>query len=210
MSHYDDEAQVEDLKKWWKENRAPLIAGLVLGLSGIAGWQFWHDYQSRRSGEASQMFETLKQVASQDKVGETRSLVETLKSDYAHTPYAAAGALLAARLAADRKDWKIAQEELTWVDANARDEGIRQIAHLRQARVLWQLGKPDDALKLIPAAPEAGFAPLYEELRGDIKLAQGDRAAARTAYQKALEGAAPAARDLIQRKLDDLAAPAVS
>ena len=112
MSHYDDEAQIAELKQWWKENRAPLIAGLVLGLSGIAGWQLWQEYQARRAGEASQMFETLKQAANQDKVGETRSLVETLKSDYPRTPYAAAGALLAARLAADRKDWKIASEEL--------------------------------------------------------------------------------------------------
>ncbi len=205
MSHYDDEAQVEELKKWWKENRSPLIAGLVLGLSGIAGWQYWQGFEARRSAEASQMFETLKQAANQNKVGETRSIVEKLKSDYARTPYAASGALLAARLAADRKDWKIAGEELDWVDAHARDEGLRQIARLRQARVLWQMGKPDEALKLIPAKPETGFEPLYDELRGDIKLAQGDRSAAREAFQKALSGSAPASRELIQRKLDDLA-----
>lgn len=205
MSHYDDEAQVEELKKWWKENRAPLIAGLVLGLSGIVGWQYWQSFEARRSAEASQMFETLKLAANQSKVGETRAIVEKLKSEYARTPYAASGALLAARLAADRKDWKIAGEELQWVEDHARDDGIRQIARLRQARVLWQMGKPEDALKLIPVVPEAGFEPLYDELRGDIKLAQGDRPAAREAYQKALSGAASANRELIQRKLDDLA-----
>ncbi len=211
MSHYDDEAQVAELKQWWKENRAPLIAGLVLGLSGIAGWQFWQSYDARRAGEASQMFEDLKQVANQGKVGETRTLVEKLKSDYPRSPYAAGAALLSARLAADRQDWKIAHEELEWVSAHARDDGLRQIAQLRQARVLWQLGQPENALKLIPAKPEAGFAPLFEELRGDIKLAQGDRAAARDAYQKALPDAAASTRELIQRKLDDLAeTPAAS
>ncbi len=211
MSHYDDEAQVEELKKWWKENRAPLIAGLVLGLSGIAGWQYWQSFQAQRAAEASQMFETLKQVADQNKVGETRTLVEKLKNEYLRTPYAANAALLAARLAADRKDWKIAGEELEWVDAHARDEGLRQIARLRLARVLWQMGKPDEALQRIPAAPAAAFAPLYNELRGDIQLARGDRSAARAAYQKALDGAAAASRELIQRKLDDLAdAPAAS
>lgn len=211
MSHYDDEAQVAELKQWWKENRAPLIAGLVLGLSGIGGWQFWQNYEARRAAEASQMFEDLKKVANQGKVGETRVLVEKMKSDYPRSPYATGAALLAARLAADRQDWKIAREELEWVDAHARDDGLKQIARLRQARVLWQLGQPDDALKLIPAKPESGFAPLFEELRGDIKLAQGDRVAAREAYQKALPEAAAANRELLQRKLDDLAeTPAAS
>ena len=51
------------------------------------------------------------------------------------------------------------------------------------------------------------FAPKScQELRGDIKLSQNDRAAARTAYEKAMAlGPAPASKDLLQRKLDDLA-----
>ena len=31
MSHYEDEEQVEALKKWWQENWKALAAGLVLG-----------------------------------------------------------------------------------------------------------------------------------------------------------------------------------
>ena len=48
---------------------------------------------------------------------------------------------------------------------------------------------------------------LFEELRGDIMLTQGDRAAARQAYQKAIEAGNEAAanRELLQQKLDDLA-----
>jgi predicted negative regulator of RcsB-dependent stress response len=80
------------------------------------------------------------------------------------------------------------------------------LAHLRLAQVLWQQNKPDDALKQLDA--DAGtYAPLYAELRGDIKLSQGDRTAARGAYQQALQslGTDAVGRDGLQRKLDDLA-----
>jgi predicted negative regulator of RcsB-dependent stress response len=50
------------------------------------------------------------------------------------------------------------------------------------------------------------FAPLFDQMRGDIELAQGDRSAARAAYEKAF-AATPQdrpSRQLLQRKLDDL------
>ncbi|HEY9149685.1 MAG TPA: tetratricopeptide repeat protein, partial [Gammaproteobacteria bacterium] len=56
-------------------------------------------------------------------------------------------------------------------------------------------------------APATGaYAPLYAELRGDIALARGDRAAARDAYRVALDQLdedAPT-RPLLRIKLDDV------
>ncbi|MEW8396328.1 MAG: tetratricopeptide repeat protein, partial [Candidatus Thiodiazotropha sp.] len=40
MSEYQtEEEQVEAIKRWWKENGTSVIAGLVIGLGGIFGWQ---------------------------------------------------------------------------------------------------------------------------------------------------------------------------
>ena len=73
-------------------------------------------------------------------------------------------------------------------------------------------GKNPDALKLLDG--EAGtYAVLFDELRGDIKFAEGDRAAALAAYSKALAslGAATAGTpnapiaESLQHKIDDLA-----
>ncbi|MEM4811074.1 MAG: tetratricopeptide repeat protein, partial [Thermofilum sp.] len=69
------------------------------------------------------------------------------------------------------------------------------------------LGKLDDALKTLDGI-EPAYAALVAELRGDIRLAQGDRAAAYAAYQDAVSRQTPesiAAKAGLQRKLDDLA-----
>ncbi|MFO7642581.1 MAG: tetratricopeptide repeat protein, partial [Candidatus Competibacteraceae bacterium] len=42
MEQYNDDERVDDLKKWWKDNGASIIAGIVLGLIAIFGWQYWN------------------------------------------------------------------------------------------------------------------------------------------------------------------------
>jgi predicted negative regulator of RcsB-dependent stress response len=201
MSHYDDEAQVEQLKQWWNENWVALAAGLVIGLGGIWGWSEWQNAKARTAEKASQIYEDLRKAAPDQMAG----LADNLQQDYAATPYASHGALLMAEKAAEKNDWPAAQQRLEWVVKHADDYGLVEIARLRLARVLWQQNKPDEALTQLDVKDDDAFAALYQELRGDIKLSQGDKGAARAAYQKALSlGPAPASREFLQRKLDDL------
>lgn len=204
MSHYEDEAQVEQLRRWWRENWMALAGGLVLGLAGIFGWEAWQKARTSKSEHASQIYEDLKRVPV-DKADRANELWAELSGDYASTPYAAQGALLLASQAAARQDWAGAQSRLEWVTKNSGDAGLKKIAKLRLARVLWQQQKPDEALALLELADDDPFAALYQELRGDIQLAKGERDAARSAYEKALQlGPAAAGRESLQRKLDDL------
>lgn len=205
-AHFDDEAQAEQLKQWWKDNWMALTAGLVLGVGAIFGWEGWQSYQERRAGQASQMFEDLKDALSQAKTDEAMKLGDTLAVEHADTPYAAGAALFLAAQAVQTQDFDQALTRLQWASQYSKDEGLRQVARLRQARVLWQQGKADEALKLLDG-DTGSFAAMAEELRGDIRLAQGDRAAARSAYEKALaavDADDAATRTSLQRKLDDL------
>lgn len=208
-THYDDEAQVENLKRWWKENWLALAAGLGIGLAAIVGWEQWKQFKVGKSEQASQIYEDLKKAVAADKADEAKAAGDKLAQDFTASPYAADAALLLASQAVEQNRLDEALKQLQWVSSNSKDEGIQRLARLRQARVLWAQNKPDEALKLLDG--EAGdYAVLFDELRGDIKLAQGDQAAARQAYEKALKSAADGAgnRELLQRKLDDLA-PAV-
>lgn len=208
-THYDDEAQVENLKRWWKENWLALAAGLCIGLAAIVGWEQWKQFKVGKSEQASQIYEDLKKAVAADKADEAKAAGDKLAQDFTASPYAADAALLLASQAVEQNRLDEALKQLQWVSSNSKDEGIQRLARLRQARVLWAQNKPDEALKLLDG--EAGdYAVLFDELRGDIKLAQGDQAAARQAYEKALKSAADGAgnRELLQRKLDDLA-PAV-
>ncbi len=205
-THYDDEAQAEHLKQWWKENWMALAGGLVIGLAAIFGWEAWQSYQSDRAQAASRMYEELKQALDETQGDKAVQIADALVREHARSPYASGAALFLAADAAKAGRFDDARTRLRWVRENGSDDGLRQVARLREARVLWQQGQLDAALQLLPA--DAGeFSALAEELRGDIRLAQGDRSAARAAYEKALaaSGDNTAVRNGLQRKLDDLA-----
>lgn len=207
MSHYEDEAEVEQLKRWWSENWKALFTGLALGLAGILGWQTWHKHKLEVAGQASQMYEELRKAAAATQLEQAESLGRKLMQAYADSPYAAQAALVLAQLELAKGKADDAARNLAWAAEHSADEGLRHVATLRQARVLWQQSKPDDALKLLDEKDAGSFASLYAELRGDIKLSQGDRAAAAAAYRQALEQAPAdtAVRSALQQKLDDLA-----
>lgn len=205
-THYDDEAQAERLKQWWKENWMALAGGLVIGLAAIFGWEAWQSHTDSRNQRASHMYEDLKNALADSRREDAVRIGDALAGEYAATPYAAGAALFLAAEAVKSGDLDTALNRLRWVREHGSDEGLRQVARLREARVLWQQGQLDAALALL--GDDAGeFSALAEELRGDIRLAQGDRGAARAAYEKALAASADdsAARAGLQRKLDDLA-----
>lgn len=228
--HYDEEAQVEELRKWLRENWFPLASGLALGLLAIFGWQAWGQHQDAHAGAASHVFEDMGRAAADNKVDDAKAMADRLVKDFSDTPYAAAAALKMAALdvathnlddAAARLRWVIDHEQspgfaarvgaMLHLRSRANDPGLLPLARLRLAQVLWQQDKADEALKQLDGEPQ-GYAGLFDELRGDIKLAQGDRGAARGAYQQALQTLGPDAvnRETLQHKLDDLAeAPAV-
>jgi len=207
MSHYDDEDQAQRLKQWWKDNWRALVAGLVLGLSGIVGWDQYKAHDFKRAGEAAQMFEDLKTALLTDKIDNAGAIADKLKAEYSNTPYAAQALLRVAQHAVEKGRFDEALSPLAWVASHASDKALRPLAQLRQARVLAQQGKFDDAIKLLDGDVGVSYASLAQELRGDILLAQGNRKGARESFEKALAASDDAAanRESLQRKIDDLA-----
>lgn len=233
-THYDDEAQVEDLRRWWKDNWLPLAVGLGLGLAVIFGWEFYSARKDSTRGQASQLFEELKTAVTAKKFDDAKQLGDRLIADFDSTPYAIAGAMKLAQVASDDNKFEEARTRLEWAQTDLQgklatpvvirwvmhkllrhdqpDAALLPLIQLRLARVLWQQGKAPDALKLLDGSADS-YAVLFNELRGDIKLAEGDRAAALAEYSKALAALkgetagtqnAPIAESL-QHKIDDLA-----
>lgn len=203
MNEYStEEEQVEAMKKWWKDNGKSVIAGLVIGLGGVLGWQGWGNYQTSLNKQAANAFG---QVTSAIEMGNAESAekqAERLVDEFGSTAYAPFSVLAQARLAIQAGDLNKAEGHLNWAMSNAPNPAFEQIARLRLARVLFEKGEHDAAMTLAQQSSKE-FAGEYAALRGDIAQAKGDVPAARIAYHEALAQSISDAA-LVQMKLDDL------
>ncbi len=210
MAVYDleEQEQIENLKAWWKQH-GTLITWVVVGLAVLVlAWQGWSWYQNRQASQAGALFGALQQAAARGDAQKVRTLAGELTEKFPGTAYAPMGTLMAARLSFDAGDTKTARTQLAWVASHGKGE-VRDIARLRLAAVMLDEQAYDEALKELAGTPLPAFAAAYAELKGDVLVAQGKTAEARSAYQAALDAAgkadapAPGAQ-LLRQKLEAL------
>jgi len=189
MNEYEtEEQQVEALKKWWKENGTSLIVGLFVGVSVLFGWRYYMDQKNVHAVQASDMYMLIMQSAALKTIDDkTVDLNNQLINDYADTPYAALSSLALAKVEYEKDNIEAAAEQLELAVKHANDEETKQIASLRLASVLIEQKKYEEASTILNMAHDSAFDAQYEELKGDLFMAQGDVAQARIAYDKAID-----------------------
>ena len=202
-TYVTDEQQAEKVKQWWSDNGRYLIAGVVMGLAILYGWNTWKDYRVNQARNASEIFATLEKAVDSKEVKQAEDAEWTLLEKYRSTAYAAMGELEIARLYVAENDLTKAAEKLNWVIDHASLTEAQEIATLRLAQVLVDDGKAEAALSLMEQSLPASYVSLREEVRGDAYRAQGKVDAAREAYDRALLTAGGNA-EYLQLKRDDL------
>jgi predicted negative regulator of RcsB-dependent stress response len=206
----DNESE-ELLRRWWKDNWLWLVGGIVLGLGGLAGWQYWQKSRSARLEADAASYLAELQSLDANKRGEAEATQKQLRDLHPGSAYADQGDLALARAAVERNDYEEAAKRLRTVADNSRDPQLRQVAKARLARVLLDQGKPDEALALLDIANAGAFAAYYHDIRGDALSAKGDAAGARREYDAALAGNATESgldKAYVELKRDALAAAA--
>ena len=203
---YTDQEQVEKLKQWWKTYGTALLLGIALGLAILFGNKYWSDYKQQRAASASALYDRLLEDYRKKAFDDVRKTARKIVDEYATTPYAGLAAMMWARVEFDAKQSEDVRRQLHWAVDNASDAGARHVARLRLARVLAGDGEIDAALALIALKDIAGFESDYEELRGDLLAAKGDKQAAREAYARAIKHLDTTSSYLpvLNMKLDDL------
>lgn len=209
--HDTEEEQLEQLKKWWENNNSSLLAGVVGAVIVIAGANFWQRHQVEQRTQASQMYQELLESAAASKPDSVEKLAEKLASEHGSSAYANYAALQLAKVKAQKGDFEAAkavlQKEIQTVDSAE----LRHVARLRLIQLMLASKQYEQGLKLIaevdPATTE-GFSANYDELQGDLYVAMDRLDEARTAYQSAIRSGQ--STPLVQFKLDDIAAPALS
>ena len=206
--HATEEEQINQIKKWFKENGKFLIAGVVLGVGAILGYRSWNAYQVEQARSASSAYELVREAASVGNKEQAQKLGQALINDYPGSPYATNTALSLAVVALEAGNPEESIKQLSWVlDSDARDS-LKHVARLRMARIqLYSMNKVDAALASLDVSKTGEFAALYDELRGDAWVVKGDSVQAQAAYQAALDAWNPdlGSSQLLEMKLADLA-----
>jgi predicted negative regulator of RcsB-dependent stress response len=186
-THLDlqEQEQVDALKAFWQQYGNLITWALVAALlvySGITGWQYWQREQAAKAGA---MFDELDRAVTAADVDKAARVFADLKERYPRTAYAQQAGMLAAKLQFEKGKPEDARASLAWVIEHAAEDEYRTLARLRMAALLLEAKQYDDALKQLDAVPEGPFTALAADRRGDVLLAQGKKADARAAYERA-------------------------
>lgn len=219
MATYDleEQEQLDSLKTWWKMHGNLVTTIVTVAALAVLAWQGWNWWQRTQAAQASALFGGVQSAVAQNDAKRAREMAGELIDKFSGTAYAGLAALLSAKAQLEGGDLKSARMQLAWAADNAKDDGIRDLARLRLATVMLDDKAYDEALARIAAEPAPSLAPRFNDLRGDILMAQDKRAEAKAAYEKALAGldglikeggaearARGAYRDTLQIKLDSL------
>lgn len=206
MAAYEDREELEKLKAWWKNYGGSVIFGIALGVAILVGFRYWSQHTEQQRHTAAALYDRMFREFHSRMAVDARRTAESLMNDYAATPYAGMAGLLLARLDYEDSDAIRARERLQWVLKHASDTAVKHAARLRLARLHLDGGDRDAALALLDIRERAGFEAEYEELKGDIFVALGQREAARKAYREALRQLPVQSNyaPVLNMKLDDL------
>ena len=194
-----EEEQVDKLKKWWNSNGKQIIAGAVLGLAGIFGWNAYVDYQDSQALNARSLY--LSYASDSANVGAYDKLIK----DHPSSSYADQGTLVMAKYLFDAGNYSLALDALK--PLMSRDNSvIASTASLRTASLFLELGQHEEALAVLNMENANGFSGLFYNLAGDVYLDLGNDEQARNSYTLAIENITDnsSLSQLIQIKLDDL------
>lgn len=206
MTLEDEYEQSERVRAWLRNNGSNLLSGIALGVGLIVGWNWWQSNRLEHAATAATQFQALIKALDGDDSETAKRLADSLKADYAETPYSRLGAL---RLA----DWQLEQNHAedalaTLNDAAAaakKDDPLAPLLNLRIARLELALERAESALARVEAVPPA-YRGLAEQIRGDALRALGREQDARQAYEAALTqlDSANPNHEIVARKLAEL------
>ena len=200
----EEQEKLDALKSWWKENARLIVLVLAAAAIAVAGANGWRWYQRQQALEAGALYDALGRAVRAGDAKALRDAGGALTERYARTLYATMGALAAADFHFERGELKSAKAQLQWVVERSAAADLRDIARLRLAALLLDERAYDEALALLAYQPLEAYAALYAAMRGDVLVAKDQPAAARAAYQLALDKASGPLRDSVQLRLDAL------
>jgi predicted negative regulator of RcsB-dependent stress response len=188
MAVYDhqEREQLEDLKAWWTQWGAYVVAAIVavaVIMLTMTGWRYW---QEQKNDAASQLYYAVADSLQFTDEARAQKAMSQMTADYASTGYAPRAALLYAQILWDNGKPDDAVGQLNWVIEHADEAALKDVARYRLASAMVEQKKYDEALKFLATAHNPAFDMLYDDLKGEALMGQGNPGAAVEAFTLAL------------------------
>ena len=182
----ESQEQLDQLKFFWKRYGTLITSTVIVVSLAFLGWQYYQKHQRDQAAQAAGVYQSLLQAAAANDSTRVLNIWGDLKGKYGGTAYAEQGALLAgAALGGSQPNEAMAA--LRWEVENGKQAGYQALARLRLASLLSQAQQWDEATKLLSSGIPEEFSGLAADRLGDIYSAQGKKAEAKAAYEKALK-----------------------
>ncbi len=210
MSEYlSEDEQLESLRNWWQRYGIWLLAGLLVAVGGYLGWQWNQQHTLDKALKASSLYQSWLDAGEDE--AKQESVLAELEAQAKGGAYHSFVLFRQAARAAEAGELEKAEPLLQTVIDGSDDALLRNLAILRQARVLQGLDRSDEALKLLDRVSGEGYKNLALELKGDIHMARDEREQAHQAYAAALASLEEGQKDpLLEAKVNNAAVPGVS
>jgi predicted negative regulator of RcsB-dependent stress response len=178
-----EDEQWDALKRWIRNNGLQVLGLVAVMLLAWFGWKWWQGRADDKALAAGTMYDQVLVDFDADRIDAAVAGIESLRTKHPGSAYVSAADLAAARVFVTLNDLDKAAAHLERVVNGAADEKVRPIARLRLARVQASQGQYDKALATLGTADMGEHQSAYLDVRGDIHLAKGDRAAALQDYE---------------------------
>jgi predicted negative regulator of RcsB-dependent stress response len=202
-----EKEQLEEMRAWWSEYGRVVIAGVVIAVAGMIGFNQYNESRLTSQVAASELFELLAVHVTEGDLDESEAVADDLFTNFAKTTYAAQSRLALARLYMDQNRDQDAVNALNELLAMNGNDELKNVGRHRLAHLLLYQDKPQEVVDLLEAVDVAAFAGLYDAVLGDAYTALGEYDKAGDAYRRALADPSPnqvVDRALVQMKLVDL------
>ena len=128
-----EQEQLDELKAFWKQYGNLITWLITLVLAGIAGFNGWNYWQSKQAVGAAGMFGELEAAAQRGDADATTRIFGDMKERFGGAELTRQGALLTARVQADKGQPDAAIASLGWLAEQSGSEGLGPVARLRLA-----------------------------------------------------------------------------
>ena len=204
FEEYDDFEQEQIVKDWIKNNWFTMALGLVIGLGGVFGMNFYKSSQQEKRYKIANQYKSFTSVMELSEFDEAKTLLSDLEKENGTSFYTIEAHLLLAKEYIAKNELEKAAAELNSVISAKPDQLITEFVKLRLARVQNALAKHDEALSLTKSITIESFKSIAKEIEGDALVAKGEYEKAVTAFEESIaNGEGYSSKKNIEMKIEN-------